>query len=407
MKAHSRVLLAWEHGRNFGHAARLLDLSARFAEQGSDVLWAVPEHELKSPWLKGETAVCVAAPHTIIEPTAKRRAIHSFADILATLGFADPAALERAVKSWLALFDRLAIDRVVLDYAPAAQLAALAAGLPAVQITSGFDAPPPDCPVFGIALRGPMLDRKNKGCVDQIDRAIDAVGRQCGRCRTTSLADVLAYPSRWYDCIAETDPYGPRTDGAYVGPLSRLKTDALARWPDGPMGARKAFVYLRSEFQLTMVLDALTAASCSVICVWPEASEDAARRLRRAGLTLLTTPIDLDPILPTCDLVVTYGAVAIASRAVLLGKPQLLLPIEVDKYLVASRITAVGAGRMLGTGASPAQLRETIDALLDSPPCRLTAEAVARRYAGGFGDLSEKCRAFISPAFDTWRSGAR
>ena len=395
-----RVLMAWEHGRNLGHAARLLDVADRLAGYGAALVWAIPEHELAAAWLGDEAGPRVTSPRIKIDATANGGAVHSFADILASVGFANADALGNAVVQWLDLFERLAIDRVVLDYAPAAQLAALVAGLPAVQITSGFDAPPPECPVFGIGLRGPMLDRRNQVCVERLDRTIDAVVRRLGRGQPTALSDLLAYPERWYDCIAETDPYGPRNDGTYVGPLGRMRTGAATAWPDGPAEARKAFVYLRSESQLAAALDALKASSCRVICVWPGASDAAADRLRRAGVLVETAPIDLDPILAACDLVVTYGAVAIAGRALLLGKPQLLLPVEVDKHLVASRIAALGAGRLLGTRAGAAQLQEAIASLLGSASFRSAAQDVAAKYSAGFEGLNAMCRAFLDATID-------
>ena len=57
-----------------------------------------------------------------------------------------------------------------------------------------------------------------------------------------------------------------------------------------------------------------------------------------SGVLVETAPIDLDPILAACDLVVTYGAVAIAGRALLLGKPQLLLPVEIGRASCRERV---------------------------------------------------------------------
>jgi UDP:flavonoid glycosyltransferase YjiC (YdhE family) len=395
-QARPRVLLAWEHGRNFGHAARLLEIAAALSLRGADVVWAVPARELQAPWLVDAVGSKNAAPSSACGVDANSPSIRSFADILAAIGFASEGMLKAAVSQWLTLFDRLAVDRIVLDYAPTAQLAALIARLPAAQIASGFEAPPADCPVFGIGMRGPMLDRQNASRLQAMDQVVVSVATQLGRAGLAGLRDVFAYPSRWYDCIAETDPYGPRADGAYIGPVGRFSRAEAAQWPPGPEQARKVFVYLRSEIQLVAMLSALPAPLCRVLCVWPGASEHAAGKLRRDGLNLLTRPIDLAAILPGCDLVVSYGSVATVCMALLLGKPQLMWPTEVDKHLVAARVAAIGAGRMLGSRTSLPQLRAAIADLLDTEDCGRIARSVAARYDADFEGVAQLCDALLT-----------
>ncbi len=58
---------------------------------------------------------------------------------------------------------------------------------------------------------------------------------------------MLASPLRWYDCIAETDPYGPRHDGVYVGPIGAPQHVVTVPWPSMNEQGPKVFAYLRDE----------------------------------------------------------------------------------------------------------------------------------------------------------------
>ena len=154
-QAAPRVLLAWEHGRNLGHISRLLAVAQLVEEQGGEPVWAVPPAYMQAPQLRGVPHARHAAPVMRQAAPAARQRIDSFAYILLSFGFGDVAVLGEAVRARVQLFETVQPRSVVLDYAPAAQLAAQLLGLRASQISSGFNAPPADCPVFGVTLRGP------------------------------------------------------------------------------------------------------------------------------------------------------------------------------------------------------------------------------------------------------------
>lgn len=383
----ARVLMAWEHGRNLGHIARLTATARLFERAGAQIVWALPDgYRAPAPFdacghaLRSSSRVAVHAAQRIEAP-------QSFADILTLLGFADPAALGQAVTAWIDLFDANAIDRVVLDYAPVAQLAALVAGLPTHQITNGFDAPPPDCPVFGIGMRGPMLEQRNRQRVEALNGALCTVGTAAGLRRNLSLRDWLAYPARWYDCIAETDPYGPRDDGTYIGPVGQPPEAVPVEWPGDARGARRVFVYLRSASQAGAVLQALSARAARVICAWPGAPDEAVATWMSGSVTIVNRPVDLSQVLPQCDAVVNYGSTTLVCQALLAGKPQLMLPADVEKWLVARRVHSQGAGVALGLGAVAADIGIALERLLDGDAMASRAGEIGVRGGAVHGRL--------------------
>lgn len=388
-----RVLLAWEQGRNFGHLARLAALAQLFERTGAEIVWALPPHvagdcSFVRPW---HSIHAVPVPRWI--QTQSHAVPNSFADIIAAVGFASSTYLRAAVQAWIRLFETQGIDRVVLDYAPTAQLAACIAGVPAHQITNGFDAPPANFPTFGLGLRGPMMEQRNRDRIDSIDRALAEVAEGLGVRSGFSLKAWLAYPARWYDCIPDMDPYGPRNDGAYVGPVGRPAMTLPVEWPNS-CGAKKVFVYMRSEHQLRLVLDALRAREACVICSCPGISPEAIKRSADERIALVDRAVDLGRVLLEADAVVNYGSSAVVCQSLLAGKPQLMLPTDTEKWLVARRVHGLGAGVM----PSPDwRLKDAFAAVWESHAIRARAEDIGRRGRAVLGRLERDVRRIGSP----------
>lgn len=408
-----RVLLAWQHGANLGHVARLGALGRHVAELGAEPVWAVPERYLQlAAWqVRADREPCerVAVPDW---PTpAADEAMHSFADVLANLGYTDANLLQASVSQWLICFEQLRIDRVILDYAPAAQLAAALAGLPAMQVTNGFDGPPPACPIFGIDVRGPMLERRNERRIAQLDRCFADVGHAMGFGAAPSFRQVLAYPLPVHDCLPETDPYDPRGgEGHYVGALGEPEGLAAIDWPSGARDAAHVLAYLRAEAQLDSVLEALTnhafGVGAQVICICPTATPPAIARWQRAGVQMSRQPVDLKHVMPACDLVVSYGAVALTCHALLAGKPQLLLPADAEKWLMAQRVARTGAASTVDARSTAAQIAAAARPLLSHGAARQAAEAIASRHRDIGAEARVAVQRFLGASGDTKRRWA-
>jgi UDP:flavonoid glycosyltransferase YjiC (YdhE family) len=376
-----RVLLAWELGQNLGHLARLLTVAQTLDAAGAELIWAVPQHALHSVWLASAPGLKTLAPPLWDQqaPKDSLRSVHSYADILALVGFAQPDVIKSRVAAWREVFTQHRIQKVVLDYAPNAQWAAYQAGLPAAQITNGFDSPPADCPVFGVSMRGPMLEKRNAAQLEAVNQGLAASLNSDVNWFTNSstpLQTLLNYPTRWYDCLNLTDPYGPRTDGTYVGPLGQLSHCVQVPWPDGPPTSQKVLVYLRQEPLMRDVLQALSLAKARVIAFWPDATPQALLKLSQGSCTISTQAIDLHKALPECDAVVNYGSAGLVSQTLMAGKPQLMMPSDVEKHLIASRVAACGAGLMLNARASSVQIRQAVEQILLAPSIEPSSDLI-------------------------------
>lgn len=353
----------------------MLAVAHATAQTGAEPVWALPLARLADEAFVETGYKRWAAP--TLPPSIAARAPISYADILLGLGFADAASLLKAVQAWLQLFEQVRPVAVVLDYAPTAQLAAHLVGLRAAQITNGFDAPPPNCPPFGWGLRGPYVERANARRVAALDERIRSVAQAIGR--EASLRSFLAHPTQWLDCVPETDPYGDERAGEshYVGPLGAPRGAEMASWPTGAgANAPRVFAYLRPAAPVWDTLRAFAQAGANILCVCPGAQPTVPPDLGPA-VHLLERPVPIGQVLRAADAVINYGSTTFVSQTLLAGKPQMMLPTDVEKWMVSRRVAQVGAGHIpRGCGRL-----EDVARLLRTDSLMQGAQEVARRYA--------------------------
>lgn len=378
-----RILLAWEHGRNLGHLVRLSEIAAQIKARGAEVVWALPAPQLNHPLVKRVGGVRYVMPLAreggALDAQPNQARLHSFADVLLSLGFADVSLLEHKVSRWLNLFEAVRPHTLLCDYAPAAQIAACLAELPAMQITNGFDAPPMEFPLFESSIRGPYIERARAKSIEQLSEAIQRIGH-IHKMSGLDLRRFMSWPRRMLDIISEVNPYGPiDADGTYVGPFIGSENVHLPQWPASKgENAKRVFAYLRGDERLVdVLLKALSSAGASVCCVWPEASDGLLQNYKGTNVHLTRQPVDLSASLHGADAVVNYGSSSMLCSALLAGKPQLMVPMDVEKLMFARRVESQGAGVIWQTNGQ--RLQGLVDRLMNDALLERSARAIAER----------------------------
>ncbi|WP_326542175.1 glycosyltransferase [Pseudorhodoferax sp.] len=376
-----RVLLAWEHGRNFGRLSRLLAVARMVEQQGGEPVWAVPGSQRNAPALRALSHRRLCSPVLEQQTFGPHFRADSFADVLLGAGFNDARRVEAAVRAWTDIIRAQAPECVVLDYAPAAQLTCQLLGVPAFQLTNGFDAPPPECPPYASVRAESPLGRRTAERAAALSDTIARVGRQLGSPRATSLAHILRHPCRVFECIPEADPYGPRQEGLCIGPLEAQCDTIHAPWPEG-WQRRRVFAHLRTGAGATELLDELQQSDAVTLCVWRDAPDEVLARYRQSSVRVLREPLHLGNVLAQADAVINQGSTALVSRALLAGKPQLILPADFEKLKVAQRV--VGSGAAAVWNQAECSAHEAVRRLLHAPALGEAARAVAARYTPGW-----------------------
>ena len=97
--------------------------------------------------------------------------------------------------------------------------------------------------------------------------------------------------------------------------------------------------------------------------------------------------LDHDELLPRAALLVGHGGHGSTVRALAAGVPVLALPVNAlgDQPWVGRALERVGMGRMLPGGASPARIRDAVEALLADEHVRERARAFGARLRASSG----------------------
>lgn len=312
-------------------------------------------------------------------PLAARAPVNSFADVLLTLGFHDPQEVARVVRAWMEIFDAIQPQSVVLDFAPAAQLAAHLVGLRAYQLTNGFDAPREPCPPFGLRGNSPEQQRVHAARLGLLSSVLQTVGQDCASRRDVCAASFFAWPEKAFDTIPELDIHGPRASRFWLGPLGEAQQVTEVPWPHPESGGKRVFAYVRNAPGITKLFDELAEARVNALCVWPDVSDSHLQRYAGTDMRVTRNPAPLDSVLPQADAVVSNGSANVICKSLLAGKPLLLLPIDMEKHLAARAVVAMGAGVIWGAG-SPGT--GALRSVLESSALLVGARRLAARYRG-------------------------
>ena len=160
-----------------------------------------------------------------------------------------------------------------------------------------------------------------------------------------TLADLLRGHERQVTSIPQLDPYAPRTDVRYVGPLpwaagSQTPTPAEQGWT---RQGGEVIAYLRLQTpQLGGILSALQRWGRPTLAVVPGIGPD---RMGGESLHVTGEPVDLGTLLPRARLFITNGGIHGVGQAVAAGVPLLVAPMQVEQALTAARVVRQGWGR--------------------------------------------------------------
>lgn len=376
----ARVLIAWELGEAFGHLAQCLQLTQCLIERGHQVMLVLKDIRLPAGASLPPGATILPAPLTPdLRPSQPNMPVN-YAGMLRYSGFANAADLAARLTAWQGIFSLACPALLVADHAPTALLAAHLAGIPHVSIGNGF-AIPPDCSPWP-SIR-PWETISNEALVaaeTALNEVTQAAQETLGYPTPATIRTVFAGP-HVLDTFAELDHYGERPDGNYAGPIISMPKLRRTSWQTG--GDGKILAYLRPEIpRFTSILQALAKLDAQVICIAPGLSGADARRFATRRLRISLAPLDLEPLLSEADLAIGYGNSGFSTQALLAGVPLLMRPRHVEQALMARRVEALGAGKLLDGRIEMNAVQEIVQEMLDQATGRQAAQAFRARHRG-------------------------
>jgi UDP:flavonoid glycosyltransferase YjiC (YdhE family) len=373
-----RIVFAWELGTFLGHLERDLAVAQQLRNLGADVRFIVANLDTAEQLLAPAGFSFIPCPMLRRSNRRPKSAIN-FSELLLEAGYDDADVVRAAVRGWLELWKLLSPDVIVIDFAPTALLSARITGIPTLLMGPGFTVPPARTPMPAFRQYAPPLEADLRAADQKVLATINRVAASFDRSAFSSVAALFLNTSAQITSFAELDPFGPRADVRYVGPISvrgRFRREQWTRERN-----TRVFAYLQpTVIGLEVILAALGDASMETICVIPGAKEAMVTRFQVDKLRIFTEPLELDELLPDANVVVSYGSAGLVSSALQAGVPLLLFPKFLEQQMNSECATKLGAAvTYAGVPVRP-KVKAALDALLTNRKYRQAAKAFATKY---------------------------
>lgn len=376
----SRILLAWELGANYGHLMGLAPVADKLRAAGHQILFAVRD-------VRGAAEVLGAKGFSFAQAPSLHRRSRSptgpanYAEMLAVEGYADRAGLWGMVRGWISLIQLFRPDVIVANHSPGALLAGRILGLHRAQIGTGFEIPPAGSPLPSIRPWQNIPEERLRRSERTVTEVINNVVRSFQGKELERLSDLFDTEARVFTTFADLDPFGPRSNQRYLGPVYDKQFGERAAWPDD--GRPRIFAYLRSSVpKVTNILQALKGAPATTMCVMPDARPEDVKTHASDNLQITTRPLLLDSLLPQANLALLYGGHGVMCAALVAGVPVLAAPQNVEQFLHAKRVESLGAGAVLENDRSVETVSLRIEQALANDELKAKAGEFSGRHAG-------------------------
>ena len=376
----SRVLVAWELGRNLGHLSRIRPIARRLKARGHVVLTAARDLGSAARALAPDGLAFVQAPVAPALPQATHASarLTGYADLLLHQGWGEASHLVGLTQAWINLIRMFAPDAIILDHAPTAALAARSLGIPTAWIGTGFEIPPLATPL------PPFPEIPLDAAAQAEASALDLANRVLSAMRLpelSALSELFADSPRWLATYPELDHYGARANERYVGVFDELGYGRAVEWAG--RGRRRVFAYLRSQMPgHRAILKGLASIDADVVCHTPDVPRDMITSLARPGMILIDDPVRIDLLCGGMDLCVSYAPAGTVATTLLHGIPQLCAPPHREASLTALRVETLGAGLVLRGQQTPSGVEMTIENILETGTCAARAKEFAGQHRG-------------------------
>lgn len=396
----ARVVFAWELGGAYGHLSRLLPVALALRARGHQPVFVVRDLMETEALLAPHGLPALQAPLWLGRVGNLPPATH-YAETLMRFGYLHPTALTGMCRAWRHLLGLLQPALVVMDHAPTALLATRGLRLGRLNLGDGFCIPPAARPIPSFAWWQPENLARVRDSEAQVVAGANAVLQALAAPPLASLSELAACDAQLLCTFAELDHYPRRDRSAFVGPIFSLGRGADMAWPqgDGP----RVFAYLNTGYgPLEQVLAALQGASARVLAHVPGLARQTLLRFASDRLHFSSAPLDMAAMCAQCDLAVGHGGAGTVAAMLLAGKPQLLLPFQMEQAMAARRLVDMQAAVATPPEAA-AQVPQRLAELLSDTALAQGARGFAARHAGydqarTIEQVADRCEALIGQA---------
>ena len=372
----AKIEFAWELGAGTGHVTTLLPIAAAMKARGHEVRFFLRDVSAGADLdgakdIPREGAPIWTGPATVPAPL-------NFGEILLNFGYHHAPQHRALVDAWR---ERLqGSQAVVANVAPAAHLAARTLGIPSFEISQGFHAPPPAMPSPPLRHWEPAPRARLEAADRRVLEVVNAVLQHYGARPLSTIGELFAgrlmlltYP--------ELDIYPERGPSDYYGITDSGEGRALPDWPGGT--GPRLFAYLYSYYGGLDPLLAAIAADKRPALVFCRGIDTGLReKYSGSSIHFPAEAMSVSRVLPQADMVVCHASHQMTAQALLAGKPVLLLPTQLEQFLITHRLVRFGAGLGIAPDVPNADYGAALKALAENGGHAAKAREFALRYSG-------------------------
>ena len=336
----ARILFAWEMGDHFGHLLSYRALIEDLVRDGHEVVFYVKRmHSARQVYERTGVRLCEIPPLLLPDKPPYPQP-NSYAEILLNTAFHDASQARERVAAWRRILRDEHPDRIVFDFSPTAMLANRGLGIPALVAGNTFYTPPAVTPLPALRYwEAPDRERLNANearLLDSLNASLNGAEQAL-----RSVADLFELPVV-LRTFPELDHYPGREHGRYVGSFPPPNYGVPAAWPaiEGP----RVFAYLQPCPGTAAVLAELSARPVAVLVYGPDLLHDGQPPRLASHIRFLEAPAQMASVTAEADIVITNGNLGSTAAALAAGRPVLMAPNTLEKYVVARRVEAFGAG---------------------------------------------------------------
>lgn len=388
-----RAVFVWELGDGLGHASRLLRIADRLRQDGVESLFVLRNIEVGGAFVKRRGYPILQAPVSRVEPIRGPDTNQpvTMGDILGSIGFASVDRLAPYVEAWSALFDCLAPDLVISDFAPMANLAVYGGSIPLVVIGDGFTLPPVGDPEFR-----PFRDARPAYEEAAMRAVVSAVQTARGRPAPDRLPALFAGDRQFVITLPELDQWAQSRPAPAIGPLDPL----VGPIDDTP--EKDYFCYLSAGYEHTgRVLEGLVKSGRSGSVFLRDSRPALRDHWRAKGLTVHDGPRDMREEAGRSRVIIHHGGVGTCEQILALGRPQMLIPRHYEQTSNTRRLMTQGCAVGLRGGGNfevdhvVAALSAAVERQEIAATARTVAEALAARPSNALETIAVACRELL------------
>jgi UDP:flavonoid glycosyltransferase YjiC (YdhE family) len=195
------------------------------------------------------------------------------------------------------------------------------------------------------------------------------------------LSDIFECSKHFLITFPELDHYGARDRSQYYGPILGWEAGLAPEWPQGQ--GPKVFAYLKPHYEhIEEMLGALTASECRIAAFVGGVPGKRLARLQNHTTSISQRPYDIKRAAAECDFCVCHGGHGTTCELLLMGKPLLLLPMQLEQYLMARRVSDAGAGVIADRDGPDGGFKAAVEKIINRPDLAKRAGEFASRYTG-------------------------